>query len=520
MLLSVFEFSRRFIFLVFLLFCFSNSLLCREIEVNELLKKMLEKKHHKATGKNLKSLLTHERYDLISVVFEGQAAIYPLRYRYPKGIEFKQKKLRVAERFLKKPVVIASKTFYNNSEQPKTFTARLSKNLIQEESFITYDSFDLDIPIKTRARCIFQPANKVMLSVSGSEQSSAEQTFAKKSSYTVEFPVWLGPGEEITAFLLQQEAHVVMPYYFDCIFEGSSVAYFTHRPPTGKIHIYNFPYMKGWLRTWDLAGEILRVPDFGQFRIDNNCSSLQIIGPFVVFMYENRYFQGRRIFFSGDANYVGNRFNDRFSSMIVSPTFVQLFEGVDFSGKDLTLAVTGEKREIPELGDSGFNDICSSLKVYGPIRVELFERTFFEGRKLVFSGDVEINSEILRKNGFNNKISSIKILPKSIISVPFALENEFSEKRRTYRLTGRWQGTAPYYVAGIISPPRPIGSRVDLEKNSDSLRDAVSGLQVQGCEKMYYDLSDGVINEIAEKLKIKHATSKRFPGNVYRVQPQ
>src|SRR5688572_28897570 len=78
------------------------------------------------------------------------------------------------------------------------------------------------------------------------------------------------------------------------------------------------------------------------------------------FFYKDINLGNTAISSSGSKSYVGDRFNDRMSSLSVPPRReVQLFEHTNYGGRSVTTKYPGEM----DLRRHGFNDLVSSFKI-------------------------------------------------------------------------------------------------------------------------------------------------------------
>lgn len=86
-----------------------------------------------------------------------------------------------------------------------------------------------------------------------------------------------------------------------------------------------------------------------------------------------------------------------------------IYEHANYQGRALSLPNVGDY-DVSSLNQFKFNDITSSLKVFGRFTVELFEHASFTGKAIVVTNAGEfplLNTSVLP--GFNDVVSSIRV---------------------------------------------------------------------------------------------------------------
>jgi len=190
-------------------------------------------------------------------------------------------------------------------------------------------------------------------------------------------------------------------------------------------------------------------------------------------LFEHDNFQGQRFDVRGAVENLGNTgFNDIASSAMIRRGTWQLCEDAYFRGRCVTL----QPGEYRSLGNLGLNDKISSareLTAYGNapaqggpwgggVRAVLYERPGFEGRQFVIEQNVVRD---LGNTGFNDRASSLRVEqgywvfcsdanfegqcltfgPGEYPQLPGGLNNRISSGRRIandypYRQNPNWEG--------------------------------------------------------------------------------
>lgn len=151
------------------------------------------------------------------------------------------------------------------------------------------------------------------------------------------------------------------------------------------------------------------VRDFAAIGINDQVSSLKIHGDFEVTLYEESDFRGDSETFEYDAEYVGRRFNDRFSSMEIrhrnehqgwgrsqqsgwdnSTQYshrepqgeVCIYWDPNYRGKELCFT-----RDVTDLTKFNFDNQADSIRIRGDVEAILYEHHHFHGHNRTYAHD-------------------------------------------------------------------------------------------------------------------------------------
>jgi len=155
------------------------------------------------------------------------------------------------------------------------------------------------------------------------------------------------------------------------------------------------------------------VHDFARLGINDKVSSITVHGNYEVTLYTNENFTGQSDVFSHSTRYVGNKLNDRVSSMRIRKldgdrssdhrgrkgwdTGAGYSSSSSHRGRGRVCLYRdeyyrGEERcfthDVSDLREYGFGDTADSLRVRGNVEVILYRDKNFRGRSRTFSWDV------------------------------------------------------------------------------------------------------------------------------------
>jgi hypothetical protein len=171
-------------------------------------------------------------------------------------------------------------------------------------------------------------------------------------------------------------------------------------------------------------------------RFSNRISSVRILGRGSVTLFEHPNFQGREVSISSDVGDL-RRFgywNDEADSLRVSfggrsrdrrddrrdydrrddrrggfaEDRVCFYEHVDFRGNSECFDLGDD---VSDLRSRGWNDRVSSVRIFGRVRVALFEHNNYGGQRLVIEGDVANLTQVAfdGRSSWNDRVSSFRI---------------------------------------------------------------------------------------------------------------
>lgn len=168
----------------------------------------------------------------------------------------------------------------------------------------------------------------------------------------------------------------------------------------GRVCIYEHPNYKGWEQcfTEDQA-------NFKYLGINDEVSSLRIFGGIQVKLYQNAHYQGMGYLYTENIPWVGDEVNDQFSSLqIISSVQNQvcLYEHPNYQGIERCFA-----EDQIDFASLGINDRISSLRIFGPLEVNLFQHARYRGFRQVYTE----NTPWVGKN-MDEQFSSLQILKK------------------------------------------------------------------------------------------------------------
>lgn len=188
-----------------------------------------------------------------------------------------------------------------------------------------------------------------------------------------------------------------------------------------EVCVYEHANYGGFERCYGVGEEIR---DLGDLR--NRISSIRIRGRAEITLYQHPGFQGREITFDEsvpELKQVSRFWNDEADSLRVSRAGfrgrpdpdrrradrVCVYKHAGFQGDSRCWDLGDEE---PDLRRIGWNDKISSVRVFGAIRVALYEHGNFEGQRLILDADVADLSQVRDESGrgnWNDRISSIRV---------------------------------------------------------------------------------------------------------------
>lgn len=145
---------------------------------------------------------------------------------------------------------------------------------------------------------------------------------------------------------------------------------------------------------------------------NDTISSLKVKKGYKVTLYWDSNFNGETLTFTGDVPFVGSRFNDKASSLVVEKVAdddppVTVYKDADFRGVAQSFGVG--KHNMKELQETVGNDSISSIKVKQGYKVTLYADANFSGQSLALTSANYNFTTIKFPNGqnANDKISSL-----------------------------------------------------------------------------------------------------------------
>ncbi|GGI45276.1 hypothetical protein GCM10008018_11270 [Paenibacillus marchantiophytorum] len=177
-----------------------------------------------------------------------------------------------------------------------------------------------------------------------------------------------------------------------------------YKDPDGTnqgVYVYEHPDYNGRMNR--ILGEADNLTDY---TIGNDTlSSVKIVGPYKVELYENSNFQGTKsILTASSSNIISLPVGDnRVTSLRVQrlddEPGVYVYQDSNYEGKSVHFTQNESNMGLTSVG----HDAVSSIKIVGPYRAEVFEHADYQGNMTAYTSDA---SSI---GGWNDKISSIKV---------------------------------------------------------------------------------------------------------------
>lgn len=207
-----------------------------------------------------------------------------------------------------------------------------------------------------------------------------------------------------------------------------------------QVCVYENADYGGWEKCFSVGDSL---SDLG--RLHDSISSIRIRGRAQITLFEHENFQGRQVEISSDVPNLG-RWNDQADSLRVKSgggggggfgggyrdrdrdddrrdsrrsyddgrrsssrgnDRVCFYEDAGFRGRSECWDLGDDVRD---LRNGGWNDRISSVRIFGRIRVALFEDINFAGQRLVIDNDLaDLSQQFDGRNSWNDRVSSFRI---------------------------------------------------------------------------------------------------------------
>ncbi len=210
---------------------------------------------------------------------------------------------------------------------------------------------------------------------------------------------------------------------------------------------------------------------------------------------------------------------------------VTIYEHQKFTGKSATYTLGNEKvLYVKNLFWTPFNDMISSIRINGNVRVEFYQHADFKGYKDNYT---ESCSLVLH----NDVYSSFIIYLSDPQTIEFNLEDALPNKAdRSFRINGTWDGVSATNCVAIIGPSEQLNeapalgietkgmskkTSLDKDVRKEAGEDDAETLlgKIGGAAK---NLRNSLDNEAVEKaikdIEVRAKKSKKFIGKIIRLK--
>lgn len=188
-----------------------------------------------------------------------------------------------------------------------------------------------------------------------------------------------------------------------------------------RVCVYEHAGYGGWEGCYRIGEE---VPDLGDAR--NSISSVRIEGRAEITLYQHPNFRGREVTLDSSVsnlNELGRFWNDETDSLRVGAAGLRggrsnreerradrvcVYQHVEFQGNSQCFDAGEEVRDLRSIG---WNDGISSIRVFGRMRLAVYEDRDFQGQRLIVESDIADLTRVRAGNrgDWNDRISSLEV---------------------------------------------------------------------------------------------------------------